>query len=442
MKSLLGFCLCFAVFFSSCENPNEIGFDLDGSLNGKSLYSDTLQLGVSTFIADSAVNNRSNYIMVGACNDPVFGAAKATAYFQPSLKFRTETIIDTFKLKANPIIDSVRLRIVHSGLAFGDTLARTNLGIYRLKSPMKTSGNYNATNALDYEPVALSKFTVTRRSFKTAVGDTLLAYYVSLPKSIAAELIEASKANPTNNEALTKAFRGFAIISEGNVNSTMYTFSTGPYGANTCTLVAYWHYEGETLASLYEYDLNGPRHTFMEFDRSKSDLKNLNINNKELSSSQTLNQTYTQAASGIFTKVSFKNLSKLGSNIRVSRAVLEFTQPKNIARKDFPGINYFIVSDLNDRNQPARNAAGSQVFITPIGSDLSGGLYTVVDSTKTVNIDLTNYVQKMANAKNFNASVALIPAIPTTSGNGLPSLDNLRRMVLSRPKLRIYYTKN
>jgi Domain of unknown function (DUF4270) len=425
----------------SCENPNEIGFDLNNEISGKPIYSDTLGLDVSTVLSDSTVNGAANYIMAGFSEDPVFGTAKATAYFQPTLKYRAANVIDTFKVKGtNPVADSIRLRIIHTGLLFGDSLAKATFGFYRLKNSMKTS-NYDVKESIETEATPLLKFTLTPNSFRNKTRDTLLAYYLTLPKSIANEIIAAATANPTDNGKFISQFKGFAIVPESNAKS-LYTFLTGPFGSTTSTLVTYWHTQGDDALKFYEFDLNGPRHSNVVFNRSSTKLSDLTNLKPELPINKTNTLCYVQGGSGMSTKVNFTNLSKLGANVKVSRAVLEFIAPKQYNNLQFAKIYSYAIAEADSRNQHIRNAAKQLTYVTPIGTDLSSGLQKLVDSSNTVSVDLTNLVQKIVNKKQYNTSILLLPAVPTVDGNSVLSNDNLRRMVFLKPKLKIYYTKN
>jgi Domain of unknown function (DUF4270) len=435
--------ICVLGSLVSCENPNEIGFDLNNEIAGKSIYSDTLSLDVSTVLSDSAVNGASNYVMAGYADDPVFGAVSASSYFQPTLKFRSGVVnvIDTFFAGgSNPIVDSLRLRLVNTGLLFGDTLSKATFGVYRLKNSVRAS-NYDGKESIETETAPLLKFTLTPNSFKNKTKDSLVAYYITLPKEIATELFAASLANPTNNTKLTSQFKGLAILPEANAK-TVYTFLTGPYGQLTSNFTVYWHNQGEDTKRIYNYDINGPRHSYVKFNRSTSNLKDLNTANPELPISKTNTFCYVQAGSGISTKVNFSNLSKLGTNVKVSRAVLEFTAPKIYNTALFPKIFSFAIAEADTRNQHLRNAAKQLTYITPIGTDLSSGLQSLVDTSNVVSVDLTNLVQRVVNKKQFNTSILLLPAVPTVDGNSILSNDNLRRIVFLKPKLKIYYTKN
>jgi len=435
--------LLITVLFFSCENPSEIGFDFDGNADAISAYSDTLSLDISTILADSAVNGKSNYILAGMVNDPVFGTIKASAYFQPSLvTYATSsgtTALDTFSVKANPIADSLRLRIVNSGLIYGDTITRSFYNIYRLKSPMNYSKNYNGDESIDYEGASLARFGINSKSF-VSDSNTSIAVFIDLPKSIAQEILNAAPSTGSDNSKFSSAIKGFAIVPEGT-NKAVYSFITGPLSAATSTLIANWHYQGDTTKYNYAFDLNGPRHSYISFDRSTSALSQLSKAKNELSAKLTNNTSYVQGGSGISTKINFNNLKNLGSNIRVSKAILEFSLKAESVNRLHPKIFNFVLAEVGSRNQQTRNSSNALTYLTPIGNDLSGVIYSLVDSTNTVNLDITNYLQKITNKTVNSNGLMIMPAVVTTSGNGLLANDNLRRAVFTKPKLKIYYTK-
>jgi hypothetical protein len=432
-----------SVFFISCENPTDIGFDFDGNANATSIYTDTLSLDVSTILADSTVNGKSNYILSGIFNDPELGSIKAMSFFQPSLVNYTTTsgttAIDTFIVKSNPIADSLRLRIVSSGQIYGDTLTRSFFNIYRLKSSMNLSKNYNGEEKVEYEGESLARFGVNVRSFKSD-SNTAIALFVSLPKSIAQEILGVAPTAGADNAKFNNALKGFAIVPE-SANKAVYSFTTGPLSASTSTLIANWHYDGDTTKYVYTFDLNGPRHTFYEFNRGATLLSGISKTKNELNAKLTNNHSYVQGGSGLSTKINFDRIKYLGSNIRVSKAVLEFElKPESISALH-PKIYNFVLGEVGSNNQQVRSSSNQLSYLTPIGNDLSGVVYTLVDSTNIVNLDITNYLQKITNKTVTSKGLMVMPAVLTTSGNGLLANDNLRRAVFRKPKLKLYYTK-
>ncbi len=435
--------LLITVLFFSCENPSEIGFDFDGNADATSVYTDTLSLDISTILADSTVNGKSNFILAGIVNDPVLGSIKASAFFQPSLVTYTTAsgtaTLDTFSVKANPIADSLRLRIVNSGLIYGDTVSRSFFNIYRLKSSMNYTKNYNGNESVEYEGGSLARFGINSKSF-VSDSNTSIAVFIDLPKNIAQEILSIAPTTGADNAKFTAALKGFAIVPESS-NKAVYSFITGPLSAATSTLIANWHHQGDTTKYNYAFDINGPRHTFYEFNRGGSALAELTKPKNEISSKLSSGMSYVQGGSGISTKISFGNLKKLGANIKVSKAQLEFSLKPESVNPLFPRVFNFVLGEVGTNNQQTRNSTNQLTYLTPIGNDLSGVVYSLVDSTNTVTLDITNYLQKITNKTTTSNGLMILPAVITTTGNGLLANDNLRRAVFTKPKLKIYYTK-
>jgi hypothetical protein len=432
--------LLFSVLIFSCENPGEIGFDLDQNLNGTSVYTDTLGLDVSTVLADSTVNGKSNYLLFGNVEDPVFGSVKATAFFQPTFPGNTNmngaVYYDTLKVKSNPIADSLRLRLINFGLIYGDTLSKNFFSIHRLKTSMDYNKRYNAEDKIEYESNSIATFGVTIISFKN--DSVPLPVYINLPKEITQEILDAASALNGNNNKLVSTIRGFAIVPQSS-NKSVYTILTGPLDKNTCTLVANWHYEGDTTKYFYNFDLNGPRHSSFEFNRTGSSLATLSKNNNEVGADKTNNLSYIQGGSGISTKINFKNIAKLGSNLRVSKAVLEFKTESKSINNLFPKVFSYVLAETGTNNQQLRNSSNVATYLTPLGNDLSGVPFSL-DSSQTISLDITNYLQKLTNKKGSSSSLILMPAALLSTGNGILANDHLRRMVFTKPKLKLYYS--
>jgi hypothetical protein len=103
-------------------------------------------------------------------------------------------------------------------------------------------------------------------------------------------------------------------------------------------------------------------------------------------------------------------------------------------------VNY-VLAEVGAKNQQTRNSSNSLNYLTPLGSDLAGVVYSLVDSTNTINMDITNFLQKFTNKISGSNSLMIMPAAVIASGSGLLAGDNLRRSVFLKPKLKIYYTK-
>lgn len=423
----------------SCENPTEIGFDFSGDSLSQTIYSDTLNLDVSTVLADSSVNNNAIYILSGKTNDPVFGGANAEAYFQPTLANLNTGVIDTFKVASNAVADSLLLRIVNTGLIFGDTLFKSQFGLYRLKSPMQQSKNYNGDQKIEYDPTPIIKFNLTSSTFRGPKGDTIKALFLKLPIDLAQEILKVGNTPQISKSEFIEALKGFAIVPDANARA-IYTFNTGVLNARNCYLALYWHNQGETSARSYLFEFSGPRHTGFDFDRSGTALSSLTKNNNELKST---NKTYVQSGSGISSKINLDKINSLGSNLKISSAQLVFELDKKEVDNSFAKAVHYTLAEIDSKNQQLRTIQNFPAYIAGTTLAASGALFTLVDSTNTLTTDITYYLQNKLNKGQKPGSIILLSSIPTTNtGFGIASNDHLRRAVFTKPKLKIYYTRS
>lgn len=447
--------LALSISLYACHDPSELGLGLgtDGTINA--IYTDTVSVTYSTVLSDSAVNGNSVYLLSGNITDPVFGPVEAVAYFQPSLlpQFNSSgsiitssdgsVLYDTLKMSYTPLIDSLNFRLYFDGSRiYGDTSAISKFTIHRLTGIMKTS-SYNGNEKLAYDPQPLAEFEFNLPRLRDSTG-AMNAFFVAMPKALAAEMISEAVEAKGNNAAFISKFKGFAVVPHKN-NKAVYGFSTGTLDLNgyNSSMVPYWHMEGDTVRQLYVFNINGPRFSSLTFDRSKTALASLTHAANELPLSNTGDRLYLQGGSGISPKIDLSALRHLGKNTKIARAVLEFqldpSTVNNLYRKSY----YLTLAEADTRNQQKRNSSNQLTYLYDGASDLAmGGYFALTDTSGYLNVDITNYVQKQMFKGDLNKQLLLLPAAPTTTaGTSVLSNDNISRLVFLKPRLLLYYNR-
>jgi hypothetical protein len=457
-KKSLGKLLALAIGFSTlaCHDPSELGFGLGTDSHLNAIFTDTVSIKYSTVLADSAVNGNANYILSGKIVDPAFGDVEAVAYFQPSLlpqfnsagNIITATdgsyLYDTLSLKSTPSIDSLKFRIYCDGnRVYGDTNAISTFRIHRLKEVMK-SGNYNADEKQAYDPTPLAEFSLNLPQLRNDSTQALMAKFVSLPLDLAKEMVQAAADAKGDNKAFVEKFKGFAIVPDKN-NKAVYGFSTGVLnlsGLNS-SVVPYYHFTGDTTSSFYIFNINGPRYTSFDFDRSKTALAGLSKSKNELPLSGSVERLYLQAGSGITPKIDLSALQHLGKNMKVAKATLEFQLDPAATNGLYKKSYFMTLAEADSKNQQKRNSAQQLVYLYNGQSDvIMGDQYTLLDTTNYFNVDITNYLQRQIFKGDLNKQILLLPGIPTTTaGTAMLANDNLARLVFLKPRLLLYYNK-
>ncbi len=443
---------CFWIV--GCHPSTDIGFGLGGDGDLQAIYTDTLTLGFSTVVSDSAVTGNSTYILSGKTIDPEFGTIEAASYFQITLSplfntsggFLTDSDgalrFDTLTLKANPIIDSLNLRLFTTGIHYGDPDHVNKFTIHRLTENFQKK-NYDKTEKLAYNPTPLGTFQLKSSDFINSTSGTPQAHFVKLPVELATELVHAGNAAIVNNNELLEKVRGFAIVPDKS-NKTIFGFATGllDISGYNSSLIPYWHYNGDTTASVYAFNINGPRHTSLDLNRAGTSIASLSKTKNELSIAETGGKLYVQGGTGISTKIDLSPLKKLGK-IKISKAVLEFRLDPSTINTSFRKNFYNVLAEVGSNNQQKRLSNNTLSYIYSADSNSPAGLASILnDSTNYLNVDITHYLQSMVLDENFSKQVLLLPAsYSSTTQTGILANDILGRSVFLKPRLLLYYMK-
>lgn len=453
---LTAIALGFSVF--GCHNSSEIGFGLGDDSLLTAIYTDTLSIGYSTVLSDSAVNSNAYHVLSGSMNDPEFGKVEAVAYLQPSLFPLVNTsgaqltnsegvaLFDTLILKSNPLPDSLLLSIYCDAVVYGDTNAISKFKLHRLKAPM-ASKNYDSSEKLEYESTPIAEFEFNLPSLRNDSTRALMYKSVHLPKEMVSELITAAANAKGNNSTFLSNYKGFAIVPDKN-NKAVYSFVTGPLAISSnflplpnSSIASYWHYDGDTTSVMNRNLFNGPRFSSLTFDRSTTALNKLTKSKNEATLAEMGGKLYIQAGSGISPKIDLSSIARLGK-IKIAKAVLEFQANPSSINGLYRKNDYFVLAEVGTNNQQKRNGSNQLTYIYNGGIEVAGEFYSITDTSNYLNVDITKYLQKLEFSGDLNKQILLLPAATTSTGVGILSNDNLRRMVFLKPRLLLYYNKN
>lgn len=433
-----------ALFFLACENPNEIGFNLVDGDGTSTTYTDTLSIDASTILLDSAYTSDNNFILSGNAEDPLFGNINATAYLQPSFVSIPSSSTGakySFTLDTTAsvtVFDSLVLRLVNSGIMFGDSVTKVNFGIFRLKNGLSGSKRYTNFESEEYNPTPLRTFSVNIDDFRKKGSDSLLILRYKLPHEVGVEL--SKLVGTTDNATLFKSFPGFAIapISGGKC---IYGLNVGALGTTTSTLQYFYHVTGKTTVKEYDFDFSGPRYTHTKVDRSNTPLKGLVKTKDEISSKSTNGLTYLQGVTGVATKLKLKGFNAISNKSLVNQAVLTVEVNKESFNNLYKHPIYYTISKNGDFNRQETSSSYVPLYITQNGKSNTGqtGVYT--DTTRVLRFDVTSYLQNVSVGNEAENGVLVLPATFYSTSGSLFTNDNPRRAVLKNPKLLLYYRR-
>jgi hypothetical protein len=438
--------LLLSAFFFACENPTDLQIPGTGN-EASSYFTDSLKLTLETYQMDSATTNQ-NVALVGSYIDPSFGAVTSTAYLQPTLMQESNPLTGvvssiSFDMDDNHIYDSLVLVLLNrDNVIFGDSLAKMTVNVHRLTEELP-SKNYNYDSKIGYNPNPLASVTIDRSSLRTS-NDSLPDFVrIRLPEAVAEELkkIEGTETG-SDKDKFNRAFKGFALTVNAGANS-VNVFNLGSISSSSTSVSAllyYVHEEGKTEALAYRFEFAAGRFNQISYNRSNTAIAKLTDKTQSIDIAETNGNTYIQASTGLATRIKFPELAQLG-NILVQRAEMVFEADQSTFDPRFHKAPYVTFVEMEGNKIKRRN--GDYVYVNTFGDATAGILTTYVDSTNKFVANITPYLQDLTSRGKPDNGIALVAAVPTSSGATSAFVYNsgLHRMVLKNYKLNLYYSK-
>lgn len=425
-----------SAFFLSCENPNELAFDVFNTNPLKTFYNDSLKVETATFLSDSVLTSSQSHILIGGYTDDVMGYITSNAYIQPILPLDLSSADVPVTIDANAIIDSIQLRLVTSQYMLGDTNTKIQVAVHRLTENMSTSRNYNFDDKLAYDPTPLQTFQLNIDNVLNASRDTFNVYRVNLPVSIGKEILALTKTTKSATTAeFIKNFKGFAFVVNGKP-AGMYGFTVG---ASKTTMNLYYHLQGETASTAFLFDLANTSFSSTKQDRSRTNLASLTTKGQELTSAATNGVVYTQMATGVNAKITFSELSKIPAKSLVNKAELVVTIDSTINKGQLIPLSYLALGILGSNNKLQYDASNKAEYVklTSVSTPIIG---PYVNATKSYTINITPYIQDIVNGIKPNNPLALLPATVNSSSYPVITNNAFSRIAIKKIQLKLYYS--
>ncbi len=264
---------------------------------------DSMTVGVSTVFKDSVTTSQTGTILLGTTSDPYFGKITSNSYF--SLVPNTNTIPDFL---ANAQYDSTVLLMKSNGEYYGDTTATPTYSLRQLTQeillPDQQFFFYNNSTF----PVSPTVYGSRSLLIRPTNGDSVnikLDDSKGLGQRLFGMLRRKSDTVKTNT-AFTNFFKGMQL-STNNANVV--------FGFKDSVVLRVYYHETDQLYEKRGFDfvLNNSNFQFnnISYDRTGTPLTQLSHTNNLVSSSLTNHLGYTQAATGLYLKISFPTLTGL-----------------------------------------------------------------------------------------------------------------------------------
>jgi len=310
-----GLILGLALFIFACEDPSELGLDLNPENgvfvakfhdiplgNSVLLYEDILS--DNTTRIDSLDNLTSGgRLLTGTFANQNFGNAQSRSFASlklGSVGFSNDTL--------NFMFDSLIFNIKVDYLYGNSILGNKRIYIHELTESLKSDTLYVTRNSTSYNDIPVGEFNFDLSVLDTVWIDTVIT--TRLSDELGMRFLEEATVNDTtfwNNDEFGKFFNGFAFISD-DINDMI----TGIIPENPSTYLR-MHFHNANDTSFLDFifqdlDTIGGNSTKyynnITLDRSGTPLEGITEYYTEFQTNNDL--SYIQASTGVFTKINLQ----------------------------------------------------------------------------------------------------------------------------------------
>ncbi len=349
--------LASTLLIASCLDPTAVGSDLLDQDRADIGFTDTVAVKATTISKDSIrtyspfTTNQLDYYLFGSYIDPVFGKVSSSIYAQIYPETRTPQFAD-----ATP--DSIVLILpYYQQGTYGNTqLEPFNMEVFRISEKLLKDGEYFSNQEIAIDPISLGNGQSMYRpdslpfiDYSGLEADTLLLSFfrVSLPLSLAEELLSLDSLTYRSDSLFFEAFKGLHLRPSNTINGGgMLSFDLLSIRAGL--YLFYRDAEDRPRRFLYSF-LPSATVRFATYEHDYNGSKALPFINKPIGADSLL---FVQGMSGLETKLEIPSAESLQGLI-VNKAELEIY----VATLDgdspttYPPISQLVLSFPNSEGQ-------------------------------------------------------------------------------------------
>jgi len=389
--------LVLAIYtFASCQR-NDIEFGTLPENNYTNLvYTDTVDVKLSTVLMDSFATNGDTSFLIGRYNDPYLGAVSAKAFFQLTVPSSIPDIPSSAKF------DSLTFIIRPNKYHYGDTSRTQTIYIHELANEIVYSYNsqlYNTSN-IAVKPTPLGAKTV--RIYPSITDSVSIRLQDAKGLELYSKLQQSSSDVVNENEFLNY-FRGISIAVNNNDTTAVYGLS-GTAGSLTMrvhyhTTIPYpedHHIDFASLANSYSFNQ-------VLASRPGTGLVSGTTGRTEIPSGSTNDLSYMQPGTGLYLKMIFPSLKGILSNENIVKLVKAelIIRPTYLS---FDKDKYVLPSKLYLTRTDASNTAGSYVLDSAGASVLYADPFidNIYGENTHYRFNVTSYINQLLNTSGSN----------------------------------------
>lgn len=314
MKRLI--IICFVVLFSCSIESSEIGSDFfNGGAIDLSLI-DSSSVVLSTIKFDELQTNNTARILAGSFTDDKLG--KMTAI--PFVQFTIPAVTADDLSDENPVFSYAALVLKYDDYFINDTTKTLTLKPYAITADITVDddGKIYNTTLFDHDenPLGTHSFLpkpVREDSIEIKLSD-------EWGKEVFQKVLDKSE-DITDQTKFTRYFKGLCIVPDSTVSSSIIGFTSAPE-------VRLYYDDKTVVPSLRKYisfsATQGLTSTWIHGNRNETTLESLLNSRQKISATETYNESYMQAGTGLALRVDMPYLRNLTQfeNFYVAKAVL------------------------------------------------------------------------------------------------------------------------
>ncbi|MCC9136670.1 DUF4270 family protein [Pontibacter silvestris] len=441
----------FLLFFFSvavltaCDDPNEVGLELQDENQIGTDYTDTLTINTGTVLLNDSIRSfKVSPALVGQYADPVLGTVKATTFTEMGLSSTNVSLGD------NPVADSLVLALDYT-MIYGDKSSELTVNVHQLTERFQERASYFTNSQLAYEETPLGSKTFTPQILnsgtETAPVDSAVAVNIRLDQQLAEALVAQSGQGPLQTQSnFNEFFKGLALVSPEGSNIV------GLNLLSSRTKMTLYYKNGETQKT-QSFIITSAENYFtgVTGDRSGTAVAELTEKGEYLPAAQTGGESYIQANTQLLTKLTFPYLDQFKQatdNIIINRAEV-IIPVKSSSTSSLAPPPQLAAYQTNSSNRALTPLQQDRAFALNTTSFPAAVSYNAEKEQYSINI--TSYFQAMLLGNRPNNGLLLAPAkvVITSQQTGATAIQDdtspyravINNTDSDKVKLLIYYSK-
>jgi len=415
------------------------------------LSADTVTIQLSTIGTDSLMTGAAPRMLLGTYKDPYFGKVRTMSFFQPTRE-------GGLSLVQEAVYDSLILSLSYDNTySYGDTTKPMNLTVHKLLkdiTDIPSGSAYWNHNSTPYDPAPIGKITVVPRPRTTA------QLKIRLSDVLGKQIFAMAKNNQlTSSVDWINLVKGLVVVPAATDNGPVVGFEWGG-SVDSTSVQLHYHTplvnEFKKDSAIFKVTAN---YNQTVADPAGTQLAKLPDNKRlSLPSSQSGNQAFMQAGTGIMLRVDLPYLSnfKYAEYTAINKAYLRVKPLRASVTNALrvPPVLYLYRLDKNNQFYTDGNGAPLAVTLLGTGGGVNSIYYNdLIKNEQYYRFDISSFATEIMVSETNDIGGFIIRSSPFGSSGAFREAGSefsvsVDRLVVGDQKnadkgveLELYYTR-